>query len=409
MNHSSAWRRPYLAAPIRSHRVLAVAALFAVTATPASALTVNFIDNGTVAGTPAELGFRRAAQYWESIITTPATINIEIAYEDLGPGILGGASSARYLVGIEGVYGQLGALGNSALDAQAIANLRPLSLGTLGIGALDVITPGYVSGNLGIDNATRVFDNDGSYNNSVIVGSGANLRALGYGIPDANVDVSIAFSSTFAFDFEPTDGIDLGAYDFIGVALHEIGHGLGFISGADDYDFLGCPNGPACGAFDDYPVNDDWWGYVMDLYRYSNDPTGVGPGGPQLDWAPGSPAFFSIDGGASAFLGGNYSTGTFNGDGWQASHWKQNGTCAAFVGIMNPYICNGTNSIITAADLGLFDAIGWNLDVDVLENPDYAFSTADLRAVPEPATWTMLLMGMGLVGAAFRRRARGPA
>ena len=43
------------------------------------------------------------------------------------------------------------------------------------------------------------------------------------------------------------------------------------------------------------------------------------------------------------------------------------------------------------------------------ETYDYAFSTADLRAVPEPATWTMLLMGMGLVGAAFRRRARGPA
>jgi hypothetical protein len=381
--------------------IIAGAAILGCAASPAAALKINFVDNGTVAGTPADAGFAKAAKFWESVITTDATVNIAIAFEDLGPGILGGASSARYLVPIEGVYGQLAATGTSALDAEAVANLRPLKPGGYaGFGAIDMITPGYVSGNLGIDNATRVFDTDNSFNNTVIVGSGANLRALGFGIDPNAIDVDIAFSTAFDWDFNPSNGVPFGSYDFIGVAIHEIGHGLGFISGADDYDFLGCPNGPGCAVFADYPVNDDWWGYVMDLYRYSNDPTNVGPGGPQLDWAAGSPSFFSTDGGVTSR--GAYSTGTFNGDGWQASHWNANLTCSNFIGVMNPYLCDGQASKVTFADIAAFDAIGWNFAAGVADNPDFLFSTSSF--VPEPGTWAMLIAGFGLTGAALRRR-----
>jgi len=391
-----------------AHRITTL--LFAAAiAGPASALTINLIDDGSVAGTPAQAGFAAAANYWQSVITTPVTVNIEVGYSDLGPGVLGGTSSALYTVLIEGVYGQLAANAGSALDALAVGSLAPLSPGDLGgFGSLSVITPGYVDvgKQLGIDNTTRVFDNDGSFNNSVIVGSGANLRALGYGVPAGSIDATIQFSNTFAFDFIPSDGINAAEYDFIGVAIHEIGHALGFLSGADDYDFLGCPSGPGCSVFADYPVNDDWWGYVGDLFRYSSDPTGVGPGGPQLDWAAGSPAYFSIDGGATAFQGGSFSTGTYNGDGWQASHWQQPGTCTGFLGIMNPYICNGFNDEITALDLAFFDAIGWNLSVDVLENPNYRFST---QQIPEPGTWPLLAAALGMLGLAARRRRTLPA
>jgi hypothetical protein len=386
--------------------ILAGAAILCCASTPAAALKINFIDNGTVAGTPAEIGFKKAARFWETVITNDATVNIAIAFEDLGPGILGGASSSLYLVPIEVVYGQLAATGTSALDAEAVANLRPLKPGGFaGFGAIDMITPGYVSGNLGIDNTTRVFDTDNSFNNTFIVGSGANLRALGFGINPSAIDVDIAFSTAFDWDFNPSNGVDLNTFDFIGVAIHEIGHGLGFISGADDYDFLGCPSGPLCAAFADYPVNDDWWGYLMDLYRYSNDPNAVGPGGPQLDWAPNSPSYFSTDGGATSR--GAYSTGSFHGDGWQASHWKANLTCANFIGIMNPYICDGQASEVTAGDIGAFDAIGWNFRAGVADNPDFLFSTTSF--VPEPATWAMLIAGFGMVGATVRRRTRAIA
>ena len=65
---------------------------------------------------------------------------------------------------------------------------------------------------------------------------------------------------------------------------------------------------------------------------------------------------------------------------------------------------------VTSNDLAAFDAIGYNLDIDVLRNPGYTFNTAQvfglagLAAVPEPATWAMMLVGFGFAGAAARRR-----
>ena len=55
---------------------------------------------------------------------------------------------------------------------------------------------------------------------------------------------SRTFSSAFSFDFNPDDGVTAGQMDFIGVAIHEIGHALGFISGVDTYDYYGGPSGP---------------------------------------------------------------------------------------------------------------------------------------------------------------------
>src|SRR5262249_45026703 len=41
---------------------------------------------------------------------------------------------------------------------------------------------------------------------------------------------SIGFNSAFAFDFDPSNGIDPSKMDFDAVATHEIGHALGFTS-----------------------------------------------------------------------------------------------------------------------------------------------------------------------------------
>src|SRR5581483_1471848 len=43
---------------------------------------------------------------------------------------------------------------------------------------------------------------------------------------------SIGFNSAFLFDFDPSDGITPGTVDFDAVAVHEMGHALGFISNA---------------------------------------------------------------------------------------------------------------------------------------------------------------------------------
>ncbi|MBI1197474.1 MAG: PEP-CTERM sorting domain-containing protein [Phenylobacterium sp.] len=367
----------------------AVAAGALAFAAPASALTINLNDIGGVTGSPAELGFRAAAHYWESVFTNDATVNLNVGFSSLGANILGGTSSnLLQYVSVGSYYNALAATGTSALDAQAVANLSPLNSN----GGLDVIVPGYLDGGAmtGIDDTTTRIAPDNAINETMAITT-ANARALGVDL-GSTVDATVQFSSDFAFDFDPNDGISAGTYDFIGVAIHEIGHALGFVSGADDFDY----SDGFTGDVDSY-----WWGYALDMFRYSDN-----GGNPMLDWTPGTDSYFSIDGGQTALMGGYFSTGTNFGDGWQASHWKEPSTpCQDFLGILNPYICNGIGDSVTSLDLALFDAIGWNVNFDVLANPNYSYSTAQARAaVPEPATWALMIMGFGLLGSALRRR-----
>jgi hypothetical protein len=364
-----------------------------MSATSASALTINLNDIGGVTGSQAEQGFAIAAHYWESVITNSATVNLNVGYSNLGPGILGstGSSLATYIP-IADYFGALAATQTSAVDAAAVANFEPLNAtGNL----TNVLVPGYTSPGLGIDVGTTRIAPTGAADaiTNTLALSTANLKAFGVDLGPGFVDGEISFSNTFAFDFDPNNGISAGTYDFIGVAIHEIGHALGFLSGADDFDYSDGYTGA---------VDDAWWGYGLDMFRYS------APG--QLDWRPNVASYFSLDGGVTPFLDGYFSTGVNNGDGNQASHWKepnQATPCANFRGIMNPYICNGVGDSVSGLDLALFDAIGWNLNVDNLA--DYNVSTRDiyreaLGMVPEPATWMTMILGFGMLGAAMRRR-----
>ncbi|WP_293469092.1 NF038122 family metalloprotease [Phenylobacterium sp.] len=358
-----------------------------MSAAPASALTIELNDIGGVSGSPAQLGFQVAAKYWESVFTNDATIRLDVGYSNLGPGILGSTGSTLYqFLDISDYQTLLSLNATSALDATAVANLSPLS----GTGSVDVLVPGYLTGTSGVDvDAAPRTAPDGQEISNTMAISTANLKALvgdfGYDGPDAEIQ----FSNQFAFDFDPRDGITPGTYDFIGVAVHEIGHALGFISGVDDFDYN---NGYTGSDVDDY-----WWGYSADMFRYS------APG--QLDWTVGTESYFSIDGGVTNL--GNFSTGSQNGDGWQASHWKEPAVaCTNFQGIMNPYICNGLEDSVKALDLALFDAIGWNVNFDVLQNGDYEYLTSTMRGtfVPEPSTWALMIMGFGMMGGMVRRR-----
>jgi len=126
-----------------------------------------------------------------------------------------------------------------------------------------------------------------------------------------------------------------------------------------------------------------------------------------LDFAVGSPGYFSIDGGATQFNGRSMmSTGRNFGDGRQASHFKDSAGCTGQIGIMDPTFCFGQLGEYTGTDLAAFDAMGWNLRFDVLRNKNFLATTVDvqrLAAVPEPATWAMLIAGFGMVGFSMRR------
>lgn len=399
--------------------VLATTAAFALAAPANAKLKINLIDNGGVTGSAAEQGFRIAASYWERVISTDVTVNLGIGYSALGTGIIGSTGSTRYEVATQDVIQAIRDSGNSALDASVVlptltgASFVDPSFGA--IHGIEMVRNGARTGTTGVNLATYQYDTSVTRNNARLVGTQANLKALGYTGFGSTKDANITFSSAFSFDFDPTNGIAAGQMDFIGVAIHEIGHALGFTSGVDLYDqYSGVGPGAATGNVVNW--DNQTAGNVLDLFRYSNDPNNAAPGdGPVLDWSVGTAAYFSVDGGQTQLFGdARFSTGAYNGDGRQASHFKDTpsaqGGCNGYnqIGIMDPTFCYGELGVIRAVDLAAFDTIGWNLNVDVLNNPNYLRTTTQIYkqalGVPEPANWALMIAGFGLAGAAMRRR-----
>lgn len=381
-------------------------------ASEARALTLNLI--GVNGNTAANKDLEIAADYWESMLTSNATVNIQIGYSSaLGTNVLASTSPRSASVSTVSVYQALAATGNSDLDRTAVANLRPLDAN----GGLSFIDDAIVNGT--VSTTARVYDTDDSANNRFLNVDTSVLKALGYTGFSSGNDATINFSSTFNFDYDPTNGIGVGQIDFLGVAIHEIGHALGFTSGVDTYDYYtkaGTGNGLLNGGADFS---------TLDLFRYSADPKNLVPGGPALDLSTNVASYFSIDGG-DVFNGGYFSTGAYNGDGHQASHWKDSANCGE-IGIMDPTFCRGAATppplaAVTDDDIAAMDALGWNVKINALTDLGYSMTTAQIYAamtappsssspppapVPEPASWGLMLLGFGLAGAAMRGRRKG--
>ncbi|QQV78924.1 NF038122 family metalloprotease [Sphingomonas aliaeris] len=385
-----------------------------MTASQSHALTFVLNDaGGTAAGTQARRGFEIAAAYWSSVFTDNVTVNLNIGFSALDANVLGSAGSTRAGITMAQGYGALIADRTSALDAQAVANLRPLGTSNLaGFGAVEAIANNFANGTTGLNGYTDVstrLDNDRSANNSTLAINTASAKALGVTrafngatIDYALADASITFSNLFDFDFNPTDGIGSNSFDFIGVAIHEIGHALGFVSGVDSVDRRTSPGQTAAGSLTS--LENSIVMSPLDLFRYSS--------AGNLDWSTQNTPYFSLDGGVSQVFGDSrFSTGVLNGDRRQASHWKDAASGAPQIGILDPTSGRGQLQEVTATDLAAYDAIGWNVNFDVLANSGYKYTTADAyrafaTAVPEPATWGMMILGFGMVGASSRYRRR---
>lgn len=345
-------------------------------------LTIILNNTGGVeAGTQARAGFEAAAAIWSSILRDPVTIRLDVGFSQLGPNILGQTQSTTNNINYAGLRAAMAADAKSGYDQLAVNSL-PLgpsisfASNEPGNCVTNVPTCGAIS------TSSRTLDNDNTVDNLTIAINTAQVKALGLNpvYTAANTtqrDGLVAFSNQFNWDFDRSDGIDPTLIDFVGVAAHEIGHALGFRSGVDLADVNANLNRAGLDAIA--------WGTVLDLFRY-----GTLDGQTVRDWTIGGAPCFSLNSGGTCL--GAFSTGATNGDRRQASHWKDDAITGTTLGIMDP-TRSGFNGAITflnptALDLIAFDAIGYDV------------------AVPEPATWAMMIAGFGFVGAAMRRRRR---
>lgn len=284
---------------MRLIRSVAIAALMLGTGEQARALTFNFsVVSGDTLTSAQSAAFTAAASAWSATVTDNFTVTLQIGFRSLATGVLGQTSASLVQGSASAIRTALVADAKSADDVAAVASLANAT------GQLLVTT--------------------------------AQSKALGLG--SSGSDGTIEFSSSFSFSTS-RDGngtIAGGTYDLIGIAEHEIGHVLGFISAVD-----GLPS----------PT-------LLDEFRYGS--------ASNRSLTAGQNAYFSIDGGITDI--NNFAIGGSGNA--QASHWIT-GTGA----LMDPAIAAGNTQNITALDRRAFDVIGYDLATNV----------------PEPATLALLL------------------
>ncbi len=322
----------------------------------APALEFNFSSlTGFTAA--AEAALDRAAAKWTSRIDDPITVNIQTDFLELAsPNIIGTAGSVTLVSSpsfSNNVIAQLKADAAAETDDAIVASLPTIG----GLNGLEVALPADFSfvGHL--------------------AGTKANFKALalpGFDFDHSDfggpIDAVINFNTEFNFDFDNGDGVTALHMDFETVAAHELGHALGFISAVDEIDRL---------------MDESKTGTIAptlpDLFRFGpgDNPSNAAEfAAATRNLIPGAPTFF--DDTAAEYL---FSTGVSQGDGRQASHWKDGQS----IGILDPTLAFGQIFEVSEADFRILDVIGY-----------------DINAIPLPPG--LILFGSAVLALAYRSR-----
>jgi hypothetical protein len=337
---------------VRNIPFLAVAFILSTYSSCANALVIDPIFDSSITSrsnaAQIEAAFGAAATQFEHAFDTPVTVRVDVSWgavggEKLGSGLVGGSQT-----NLSGPYSfaQLA----HVLKADSSADSSNKALASL-VGHLPASGP------------THLNQFEIPY---------AEAQALGLLAPNLGIaDASVGFSSTASFDFSESNGISPGQYDFVGAATHELEEALGRISGLTS----ALPS----------------WGTPLDLARYA------AAGAPSFSY--GAKAYFSIDGGKT-------NLGDFNFYGYgDRSDWLSAGT----TDLQAAYLSTAKVYRLSASDLTALAALGWGaptLPANLLTAiPGSAASGLQAAGgAPEPDAWMMFTRGVGLAGAAVRRR-----
>jgi hypothetical protein len=280
------------------------------------------------ANAAAKAAFVQAANAWQSLIKSPISVIIDIDFgttrfgENYPQGVIGATRSQS--VGSATIYADTRQrLINSAKSQEETNIYNALPQGTV---------PTELGSTSGLTAPSSVFRSLGLLN----ANADAASEVTQLGNPPA-----IGFNSAFNFDFDPSDGIDADKMDFYGVALHEIGHVLGFASNVGIKELSPLSQ-----------VAVTTW----DLFRFR-------PGITVNSFSMAARVLSSGDqhvffaGGTEVPLSTGRPDGT-GGDGRQSSHWKDDALTDQYLGIMDPSAKLGVRLNITQNDLDALEFMG---------------------------------------------------
>ncbi len=255
--------------------------------------------------------------YLETLFADDIVVPVNVSFQSMGSGVLG-STGVRRVSGVTYEDSRNGL--QSGMDGDDVIQSWLPSGSTV---------PVRYNGSSGtVTNENRLDWARAAFNATV----GAN----------AGIAADATFNTQVSWDYDPANGINLSRYSFVDVALHESGHGLGFLSAADNL-------GESMEA--------------MDLFRFQETDGGS-------DYNPDTYAEFQTtprlvdynnpeDAHNSDLIDFEYRMS--DGDPYQASHFRQQSS--PWIGLMDPAIANGEThypDYFSAADKNMFDAVGYD-------------------------------------------------
>lgn len=319
----------------------------------------------------AKAAFLNAAAHWQSLISTPITVVVDV---DFGPTWFGESYDAD-------VLGQTDSqtLGDNSIYQDVRSSLIGLGLNDDRATLYNELPQSAVPTDIG--------------STSYVLAPSALWRALGFLDPvadpageknDLGDPPAVGFNSAFNYDFDPSDGVASNKIDFDSVATHELGHVLGFDSntGYRELDRT-------------LPVAVTIW----DIFRFRPGATlGAFATGQRILSSGGSQDFF--DGSREVALSTGRPDGT-GGDREQSSHWKDDFYTGQYVGIMDPTLADGERDEITDNDIAALKSFGYTVnasgvapDAPTITGVSYSGKKLTIKGTGFSAQVTLLINGL---------------